>query len=240
MTRFTTSRPKEKTVLTIAGFDPSSGAGVTADLMVFAAHDLFGTSCITALTVQSTLGVQSVYPVSSSVVRETLEFLDEDLRPSGIKIGMLADEANLVAVSEYCRRIHAIVSHNSVAVTVPIVLDTVLRASSGKDLLDSSAVEALRDHLLPIASWITPNIDELGILAGVSVNRREDVPKACLALQAKVRRSEGLPPLGVLATGGHLEPPDDFLLTPEGDTFWLPGGRVATRSTHGTGCAARS
>src|SRR5580704_15562958 len=90
-----------QTVLTIAGFDPSSGAGVTADLMVFAAHGLFGTSCITSLTVQSTVGVKSTTSVAAEVVRATLDCLEGDLSPAGIKIGMLATAANATVVAEF-------------------------------------------------------------------------------------------------------------------------------------------
>src|SRR5580698_1646770 len=90
-----------QTVLTIAGFDPSSGAGVTADLMVFAAHNLFGVSCITGLTVQSTVGVVATYPVEADVIRSTLACLQTDLPPAGIKIGMLSTAANVTAVVDF-------------------------------------------------------------------------------------------------------------------------------------------
>src|ERR1017187_6275306 len=96
------------TVLTIAGFDPSSGAGVTADLMVFAAHGLFGTACITALTVQSTVGVRATHPVASEIVADTLECLDGDLPPSGIKIGMTASAGNTIIICEYLEKLRAI------------------------------------------------------------------------------------------------------------------------------------
>src|SRR5580692_10288449 len=94
-----------RTVLTIAGFDPSSGAGITADLMVFAAHGLFGTSAITALTVQSTVGVRSTHPVSAEILSETLACLHADLPPAGIKIGMLANAANVAAVCSYIEQL---------------------------------------------------------------------------------------------------------------------------------------
>src|SRR5579862_9137318 len=98
-----------KTVLTIAGFDPSSGAGVTADLMVFAAHRLFGTACITGLTVQSTIGVRFVYPTAARIVKETLDCLHSDLPPMGVKIGMVSDATNINIICEYLvqlRQIH--------------------------------------------------------------------------------------------------------------------------------------
>lgn len=116
--------PSSPTILTIAGFDPSSGAGVTADLMVFAAHGLFGTSCITALTVQSTLGVRSSEPVSAEIVRATLDCLHTDLPPIGIKIGMLATAANVAAVADYLETIRVD------SPGIPVVLDPVVRASS--------------------------------------------------------------------------------------------------------------
>src|SRR5271156_4731797 len=115
------------TVLTIAGFDPSSGAGVTADLMVFAAHGLFGTSCITSLTVQSTVGVRASSPVPTELVRDTLECLQSDVP----------------AVAGFLEGLRARGSR------VPVVLDPVLRSSSGMDLLDAEGVREMRDRLLP-------------------------------------------------------------------------------------------
>ena len=114
-----------------AGFDPSSGAGVTADLMVFSAHGLFGTSCITALTVQSTIGVRSAYPVSDVIVAETLQCLDADLRPSGIKIGMVGSKDNMFRICDYLQILKVKHSHGEGGSDIPIVLDPVLRSSSG-------------------------------------------------------------------------------------------------------------
>src|ERR1035441_707147 len=136
------------TVLTIAGFDPSSGAGVTADLMVFAAHGLFGTACITALTVQSTVGVRSTHPVSGEIVAETLECLDADIPPAGIKIGMLASRDTTVRICEYIDRLDVIHSVRSGRARVPVVLDPVLKSSSGRELLDPAGVTMLRERLL--------------------------------------------------------------------------------------------
>ena len=222
--------PSSLTVLTIAGFDPSSGAGVTADLMVFAAHGLFGTSCITALTVQSTLGVLSSHPVSAENVRATLDCLHADLPPAGIKIGMLDTADNVAALADYLKAIRL---HHS---RVPVVLDPVLRASSGRELLGGEGLGVLRERLLPLVDWITPNLVELGVLSSQPVAIHSDLPAASRALQ----RFAGNEHLGVLATGGHLDPPDDFLLAPDGDEHWLPGERVETTSTHGTGCALSS
>jgi hydroxymethylpyrimidine/phosphomethylpyrimidine kinase len=217
-----------RTVLTIAGFDPSSGAGVTADLMVFAAHGLFGTSCITSLTVQSTTGVRETHPIRQETVRATLECLQIDLPPAGIKIGMLATGENVAAVADFLGDLRERGGQ------VPVVLDPVLRSSSGRELLDAAGVEVLRERLLPLVDWATPNLDELAILAGREVLKRDDLPEAAQLLQ------RSWPELNVLATGGHLNPPDDFLLTVNGEAKWLPGIQIDSTSTHGTGCALSS
>ncbi|WP_263365744.1 bifunctional hydroxymethylpyrimidine kinase/phosphomethylpyrimidine kinase [Edaphobacter bradus] len=217
-----------KTVLTIAGYDPSSGAGVTADLMVFAAHGLFGTSCITALTVQSTLKVQSSHPVSPDIVRQTLDCLESDLPPAGIKLGMLASAPIVEAVADYLatvRRRHP---------RIPVVLDPVLRSTSGRELLSHEGLGILTERLLPLVDWITPNLSELGLLSSNSVAQREDLLPAARALHHLH------PGLTVLATGGHLNPPDDLLLSATGEATWLPGKHIATKATHGTGCTLSS
>ena len=223
-----------QTVLTIAGFDPSSGAGVTADLMVFAAHALFGTSSITALTVQSTVGVRSTHAVPAEILRATLECLESDLPPAGIKIGMLATAANVAVVCDFLKTIRGR------AAPVPIVFDPVLRSSSGRELLDAEGFTALRERLLPLVDWVTPNLAELSALTRLEVSQREHLPLAARALQTEVQEGNQGVKLGVFATGGHLDPPDDFLLTPGGEALWLPGTHIATRATHGTGCALSS
>jgi hydroxymethylpyrimidine/phosphomethylpyrimidine kinase len=228
-----------QTVLTIAGFDPSSGAGVTADLMVFAAHGLFGTACITGLTVQSTVGVRSIHPTSADVVGATLDCLDADLPPAGIKVGMLADSNNISRICIYLEKARQIDDgHGFGGLTV--VLDPVLRSSSGRELVDAAGVDILRERLLPLVDWVTPNLDELGVLVDMPAVRREDVPDVCRALQTRVASRPNARPLGVIATGGHLDRPDDYILTPDGEGVWLPGERVDTQSTHGTGCAFSS
>ena len=217
-----------QTVLTIAGFDPSSGAGVTADLMVFAAHGLFGVSCITALTVQSTTGVAATHPIAAEVVRATLDCLRADLPLAGIKIGMLSTALNIAAVADF------VTSLRDEGRRAPVVLDPVLRSSSGRELLDADGVRLLRERLLPLVDWVTPNLDELGALTERSVVGRDDVAAAAAALQ---RRGSNL---NVLATGGHLNPPDDLVLSASGELRWLAGEQIVTRSTHGTGCALSS
>lgn len=217
-----------QTVLSIAGFDPSSGAGVTADLMVFAAHGLFGTSAITSLTVQSTAGVRSNEPVAASVVSDTLDCLHADLPPAGVKLGMLATAEIVGAVADYLEKLRGL------SPTIPFVVDPVIRSSSGRELLDPAGVTLLAERLLPLATWITPNLDELSVLSG------EQVATPAQAVSAAERLQRRYPRLGVLVTGGHLEKPDDLLLEPNGESEWIPGEHIESTSTHGTGCAFSS
>jgi hydroxymethylpyrimidine/phosphomethylpyrimidine kinase len=212
--------------LTIAGFDPSSGAGITADLKVFSAHRVYGVAAITALTVQSTQGVERVEPVSAETLRQTLNFLAEDIEISGVKIGMLATEPVVEAVSRF-------LAESGISGS-EMVLDPVFRSSSGRELLSPQGIDRLKARLLPQVGWITPNLDELAILTGIPVATRDAVPEAAARLAANY------PGLNIVVTGGHLDSPDDFLRTADGTTEWFPGERIETRSTHGTGCAFSS
>ncbi len=217
-----------KTALSIAGFDPSSGAGVTADLAVFAAHGLFGTSCVTALTVQSTVGVRSSYPVDADVLWETLSYLAEDIRPDGIKIGMLATAGAVAAVVRF------VVAQRERNPRLVVVLDPVLQSSSGHELLTPLGVDLLREELLPLVDWCTPNLDELSLLTGRKTREREHAMSAAMHLRRM------FPALNFVVTGGHSDPPDDLVMTLAEDTVWLPGTRIESRATHGTGCAFSS
>lgn len=215
-------------VLTIAGFDPSSGAGITADLMTFAAHGLFGTACITALTVQNTVEVRSVDAVSGQHVRATLDLLTRDIRPSGIKIGMMADAEVVRAVVSFLREVPR-------RDEIHVVLDPVLRSSSGREMLSEDGVRLLREELVAEADWITPNLDEIGVLLKREPPERDQVPNAAAELQ------QLYPALNIVVTGGNLPSPDDFVLLAGGSgSEWIRGTRVETSSTHGTGCAYSS
>jgi hydroxymethylpyrimidine/phosphomethylpyrimidine kinase len=219
--------------LTIAGFDPGSGAGMTADLKTFAAHGIYGVACISAMTVQSTLGVRAVESLSAGLVRQTLECLAEDVSFSGIKIGMLGSSAVAGEVASFLT-----VQSGKVA-RERIVLDPVLRSTSGTPLIDPNGIRVIREELLHRVGWITPNTHELAILTGEDSVLREKVPAAAARLREMAGRS-GNHELNVVVTGGHLDRPDDFLLTVAGDQIWLSGERIETNSTHGTGCAFSS
>ncbi|HXP11475.1 MAG TPA: bifunctional hydroxymethylpyrimidine kinase/phosphomethylpyrimidine kinase [Acidobacteriaceae bacterium] len=217
--------------LSIAGFDPGSGAGITADLKTFAAHQVYGVACISALTVQSTQGVRAVEPLPAALVRQTLDCLADDVSLSGIKIGMLGS-------SEIVREVVSFLKSAKVA-RPSLVLDPVFRSSSGAPLLDANGVWLLRDQLLQCIDWITPNIEELAILTGQNPVSRDQVSGAAARLRdlaAQLGNNE----LNVVVTGGDLSRPDDFLLTASGEQHWFPGEKIATTSTHGTGCAFSS
>jgi hydroxymethylpyrimidine/phosphomethylpyrimidine kinase len=227
--------PSRPVALTIAGFDPGSGAGITADLKTFSAHGIYGVACISAMTVQSTLGVRSAEPLSPVLVRQTLECLAEDVSLSGVKIGMLGSAGVVGEVSSF------LAAHSRTILRERVVLDPVLRSTSGTPLIDQSGVRLIRDELLQRIGWITPNLEELAILAGVTSGTfgREQVPEVAAQLQ-EISARQGNDELNIVVTGGHLSPPDDFLLTGSGEQTWLPGELIATNATHGTGCAFSS
>jgi hydroxymethylpyrimidine/phosphomethylpyrimidine kinase len=215
--------------LTIAGFDPSSGAGITADLKVFISHGIYGMACITGLTVQSTQGVRGVEPVTASTVAATLQMLAEDVEFSGIKVGMLATAEVANAVTDFLDSVPG----------VPVVLDPVLRSSSGRELLELEGVVVLRERLLGRIDWITPNREELEILIRRTISRPEEVPAGSERLR-ELARQKGNERLKVVVTGGDQDPPKDYLSSGGEDSGWISGQRVVTNSTHGTGCAFSS
>ena len=211
-------------VLTIAGFDPSSGAGVTADIKTIAAQGCYGVACITALTVQSTSGVHRAEPVSATLVAETLAELARDISIAAVHIGMLADHKIAAVVAEFLET-HRLLN---------VVLDPVLRSSSGAVLLEPKGAAILLERLLPLATAVTPNIDEAAHLTGLSVTNPAE-------MRAAAQHLHGLGIANVVVTGGHLDRAIDVLgfTTPAGafefEIFQSP--RLATTSTHGTGCA---
>ncbi len=220
------ARKTAGTALTIAGFDPSSGAGITADVMTFAAHGVFATAAITATTVQSTRGVFAVEPVRPEMLRQTLLRLEEDLPPVGIKIGMLASAAHAAVVGEYLAEVRS-------TRRVDVVLDPVLRSTSGMALLeDAEALQAVRG-LLAWVDVVTPNLLEAAALTGLPCETRKQMV-AC----GEYLRSE-FAHLRSVITGGHLAECADLLCGPEG-AFWFEGVHLDSDSTHGTGCAFAS
>jgi hydroxymethylpyrimidine kinase/phosphomethylpyrimidine kinase len=206
-------------ILTIAGSDSGGGAGIQADLKTITALGGFGTSAITALTAQNTLGVRAVHPVEPAFVAAQIDAVAEDIGVDAAKTGMLAERAVVEAVADAVRR-HAI---------RPLVVDPVMVAKSGDALLEPEAVGALRELILPLATVVTPNLAEAAELAGRPVADRDDMREAAARLL-------DLGPEWVLVKGGHL-PGDPVDVLCHGDECReLRRPRVETRSTHGTGC----
>jgi len=225
-------------VLTIAGFDPSSGAGITADIKVIAAHDCFGISCPTALTVQSTQGVRRVQPVDPKLVSDTLANLVADFTVDAVHIGMLGTGQVALAVADFLD--HAKLPH--------VVLDPVLKSSSGADLLDPAGTQVMIERLFPLAELITPNLDEAAALAGLPHQAgtstpgsdAPSTPPALDAMREAAARLHSLGALNVVVTGGNLEKATDLLsfTTARGvEHEVFKAERQRSTSTHGTGCA---
>jgi hydroxymethylpyrimidine/phosphomethylpyrimidine kinase len=216
--------------LTIAGHDPSSGAGITADLQTFAAHGLFGTSVPTALTVQSTINVIESKQLSREYILRSLLHLTDDLPPSGIKIGMTGSEEGIKAITSYLLPLHA---QSNPKTKIPIVLDPILSSSSGLDLTGSDGLHSLH-QLLPMVSWVTPNWLELAALTGLPVTSLDEAAAAAAHLGTLYAN------LYIVVTAGDSSIPIDILRLPTGEIHSFPGSHIDTTSTHGTGCAFSS
>ena len=220
-------------VLSIAGFDPSSGAGVTADIKTAAAHGCYAVACITALTIQSTAGVRRVMPLEPELVTSTLVELATDFAISAVRIGMLGSAQMAAPVADFLER----------AELEKVVLDPVLKSSSGATLLDAEGVVILRERLLPLATVITPNLDEASALLGMPVTNLGEMRTAA-------HRLHEIGAENVVITGGDFQEGSDkgkldratdllSFLSPQG-TFEqqvFKAERQRSRSTHGTGCA---
>ncbi|MFT3784130.1 MAG: bifunctional hydroxymethylpyrimidine kinase/phosphomethylpyrimidine kinase [Nibricoccus sp.] len=208
-------------VLTLAGVDPSGGAGIFADLKAFSALGAYGTGVVVALTAQNTQGVTGVQLVPAGFVKEQIDTLFNDVRIDAAKVGMLATAELVSTVADGLRR-HSVKR---------LVVDPVMVSKSGHHLLQPDAVEALRRELLPLAEVITPNLPEAGVL----LNRPE--PRTIAEMRTAARALHGLGPRFVLLKGGHLESDESTDILDDGRTqIELPSRRIPTRNTHGTGC----
>jgi len=230
-------------VLTIAGFDPSSGAGVTADIKTIAAHECYGLSCITALTVQSTQGVRRVEGVDPKIIAETLQELVADLAVEAVHIGMLGNAQVVAVVADFLGQAflgQTLPGQAFLGQAPPgkarlphVVLDPILKSSSGADLLDAAGTRLLLERLVPLAEVITPNLDEASVLTGMAVTDLDQMGAAAARLHS-------LGAANVVVTGGQLEKAIDLLsfTTASGtETEIFKADRQRSTSTHGTGCA---
>jgi len=211
------------TALTIAGFDPSGGAGLQTDLKTFSAYGINGKSVATSITIQNTMGVRGIYDLPCKIVEQQLCAILEDEKPDAIKTGMLGNETIVETVVSLLRR-HRIKN---------LVVDPVMRSSSGKSLLSEKGIQVLKEKLLPMALMVTPNLRETEILSGVKIRKASD----------KIRAARVLMKLGakkILIKGGHLKgKPQDFFYDGK-RTLLLDSARIGRGDVHGTGCALAS
>jgi hydroxymethylpyrimidine/phosphomethylpyrimidine kinase len=223
-------------ILTIAGFDPSSGAGITADVKTIAAHGCYGVACITALTVQSTSGVRRVEPVDPALIRDTLEELDADLDIAAVHIGMLGSAKVVKVVADFleaAEKSGTTSSRRRPARLPNIVLDPILKSSSGADLLDSAGTRLLMERLIPLANVITPNTAEASALTALRVDDLEMMRESAAKLHQ-------MGAAAVVITGGDLEKAIDLLSYSSSKGTQqevFKAERQRSTSTHGTGCA---
>jgi hydroxymethylpyrimidine/phosphomethylpyrimidine kinase len=220
-----------KTALTIAGSDSGGGAGIQADLKTFAAFGVYGTSAITAVTAQNTVGIATVAPLSADLVTAQIETIAGDIQIHATKIGMLATAAIVEAVAAAIEELGLPM----------VVLDPVLISSSGERLLDADGVQALCHELLPLARVVTPNIPEAEALSGRRIRSLGDARDAARRLQDMGARA-------VVITGGHAPGTAEYapstdvidLLVEERTIREFRTARIESRHTHGTGCTFAS
>ena len=210
-------------VLAVGGSDSGGGAGVQADIKTITMLGGYAASAITAVTVQDTTRVHAIHPIPPALVIAQARAVLDDIGADAIKTGMLGSKAVVEALAELFA-----------SVTIPIVIDPVMAATTGAALLDDRAIEALRARLIPLAVLLTPNAPEAGRLTGVTVATTDDLRRAGEALLAMGARA-------VLMKGGHVagESVIDVLMAPTGETLFV-SDRIATRHSHGTGCTLAS
>lgn len=204
--------------LSIAGFDGSGGAGIQADLKTFSALGCYGMTVLTALPVQNTMGVRSCYEIPLDAIQAQLEAIFDDITPDSIKIGMLFNSEIVKLVADFLEKR---------AFNIPIVLDPVMVAKSGDNLLLPEAINALKKRLIPLATIITPNLPEAEALMGATAE-----------MQTLAKQLLNIGSHAILLKGGHQDGPNsnDLYMDQSGQEIWLSSPRITSKNTHGTGC----
>ncbi len=208
---------KTPVVLTIAGTDSGGGAGASADLKTFASIGVHGTCAITSVTSQNTTGVISAYDLPSQVVKDQIDAVCTDMDVRWAKSGMLASPEIVSTVAEYIKKYD-----------LSLVIDPVMAAEAGGDLLTTDALSVMRDELLPLCAVVTPNTYEASAISDITIEDREDAKRA-----AKAISDMGVPT--VIVTGGHLDA-SDVVYESKNDTFTVISGKFIEGGTHGSGC----
>lgn len=212
-----------KTVLSVAGSDPSGGAGIQADLKTILANGIYGMCVLTALTAQNTQGVYGVLNVPPDFVKKQIECVFDDIPPDAVKIGMVSSSALAEAIADTLWERKA----------KNVVVDPVMAATSGGKLLEENAKAALMEKLFPLARVITPNLLEAEALSGIKIASKSDMERAACLISRSLKGA-------VLIKGGHLANTADDLLCDQGEITWLKGERIENPNTHGTGCTLSS
>ncbi len=216
---------KYPVVLTIAGTDPTGGAGIQADLKTFAALGCYGMSVITALVAQNTCGVKAIHSVPPDFVKAQLMAVLEDIKPDAIKIGMVHSVELVAVIAEVLQQYN----------DIPVVFDPVMIATSGDRLIEEDTVKAITEKLFPLATLITPNMDEAGFLADMTVKTIDDMYSAALKIMA-------MKPAALLLKGGHLESEEllSILVDNSGIIKRFYSDKINTKNVHGSGCTLSS
>lgn len=212
-----------KTALTIAGSDPSGGAGIQADIKTMTMHGVFAMSAVAALTAQNTTGVYGIMEVTPEFLANQLDCIFTDIYPDAVKIGMLSSAGIMKTVAKKLRKYKA--KH--------VVLDPVMVSTSGSRLMREDAAFVMQEELFPLAEVITPNIPETEVLSGMKIRNAEDMERAAEQLYLKWH-------CAVLCKGGHRINDANDLLYWDGKARWMEGKRIDNPNTHGTGCTLSS
>jgi hydroxymethylpyrimidine/phosphomethylpyrimidine kinase len=210
-------------ILTIAGSDCSGGAGIQADLKTITSHKMYGMSVITALTAQNTTGVYGVLEANADFVEKQINAIFTDIVPDAIKIGMVSNKDILFKIAE---KLESYDGKN-------IVLDPVMVATSGSKLLNDDAMDMLISKLMPLATIITPNIQEAECLCGFKIENVEDMEKSAREISKRYKGN-------ILIKGGHLKDCSDDLLYSNGKFTWFKQSKINNPNSHGTGCTLSS
>ena len=216
-------RREMRTALTIAGSDSSGGAGIQADIKTMTAHGIYAMSALTALTAQNTTGVTDILGVEATFLGSQIDSIFTDIYPNAMKMGMIFSAEQVAVITQ---KLHKYQAEN-------IVIDPVMVATSGSTLTNDETVEALKKQLLPMATVITPNIQEAQVLSGMEIRNEQDMIRA----SGHIYETYGC---AVLCKGGHLQEYANDLLIMNGERHWFCGERKENPNTHGTGCTLSS
>ncbi len=212
-----------KTALTIAGSDCSGGAGIQADIKTMTMNGVYAMSAVTALTAQNTTGISAISEVTPDFLAKQIDMIFKDIRPEAVKIGMVSNSELIKTIAD---RLEFYGAEN-------IVVDPVMVATSGADLIQTEAIKTMKTHLLPLATVVTPNIPEAEVLTEMKIKNEDDMIKAAVFINKTYGCS-------VLLKGGHSINDANDLLCTHGKIKWFYGKRINNPNTHGTGCTLSS